>query len=144
MLTCRPSAAFVPAFASFPEVERLMNAFVAPVARPGAFHPPVNAWEDDAAVHVESELPGYTLADLDITTLGDELAIAGTRAEPAAESAVYLRRERAEPVQFKRTLRIGIPFDADKVAASLRNGVLSITLPKAAAAKARKIEVRGA
>jgi HSP20 family protein len=149
MITSRANSAFGPAFAAFPEMERLMGAFVAPPVPPareaGAFHPPVNVWEDEQSLYIESELPGYTLEHLDISTLGDELTIAGARQEATHENSVYLRRERgAGTTEFKRTLKIGIPFDAEKVQASLKNGVLTIVLPKAPAAKARKIEVKTA
>ncbi len=144
MMTCRPNASFGATFATFPEVERLMGAFAAPARQPQEFHPPVNVWEDAAALHIESELPGYTLANLDITTLGDELTIAGSREEATPGHSAYLRRERGGAAQFKRTLRIGIPFDAEKVSASLKNGVLTVTLPKVEPVKARKIEVRPA
>jgi HSP20 family protein len=150
MMTSRPTATFAPtfapAFSSFPEMERLMGAFVSPQpARAAAFHPPVNVWEDEHALHVESELPGYTLENLNITTLGDELTIAGSRQVSTPENNAYLRRERsAGATEFSRTLKIGIPFDAEKVQASLKQGVLTITLPKVAAAKPRKIEVKTA
>jgi HSP20 family protein len=144
MLTCRPSAAFMPTFADFPELHRLMGAMVAP-AQPGSLFPPVNVWEDERALHVESELPGYTLENIDITMLGDELTIAGSRREPPVENAVHLRRERAAATaEFRRSLRIGIPIDADKIQATLRQGVLSIIVPKVEAAKPRKIEVKPA
>lgn len=146
MITCRPTSAFAPAFASFPEMERLMESFVGTQpTRAGAFYPPVNVWEDEHALHVESELPGYTLANLDISTLGDELTIAGSRTASTPENSAYLRRERmAGATEFRRTLKIGIPFDAEKVQASLKQGVLTVTLPKAVAVKPRKIEVRQA
>lgn len=146
MMTCRPTSAFAPTFASFPEMQRLMGAFVSPQpVRAAAFHPPVNVWEDEHALHIESELPGYTLENLNITTLGDELTIAGSRQVTTPGNSAYLRRERgAGTNQFTRTLKIGIPFDSEKVQASLKQGVLTITLPKVAAAKPRKIEVKTA
>ncbi len=43
---------------------------------------------------------------------------------------------------FTRTFTLPVPVDADKVQAELRNGVLSLTLPKSAAIKPRKIQVK--
>jgi HSP20 family protein len=144
----------LPEMPVFPEIERLMGTFLGgpeaggfasftPRAVANAF-PPVNVWEDENAVHIESELPGFTMENLDISAHGDELTIAGSREETLPENVTVLRSERASygSTSFKRTLRIGVPFDSDKVEATLRHGVLSILLPKAEAAKPRKIQIK--
>ncbi|HMN42535.1 MAG TPA: Hsp20/alpha crystallin family protein [Phycisphaerales bacterium] len=146
MLTCRVPGMFNE-FAAAPEVERLMSSFFAsPTATGGAAQafPPLNVWEDADSLHVEAELPGFSMENLEITTLSNELTIAGSRSEAAPENATFHRRERAAggSSQFRRTLRIGVPIDADQVTARLEQGVLTVTLPKAAAAKPRKIEVK--
>ena len=149
MMPSQPDPAFNPssaaAFAHFPEMERLMGAFIAPRARQvGAAYPPMNVWEDEQALYMESELPGYTLENLEITTLGGQLTIAGTRPAQGAEGG-YIRRERVgEPTKFSRTLKVWVPFEADQVRADLKHGVLTIIVPKATAAQARKIDVKAA
>lgn len=103
--------------------------------------PPINAWEDDATVVVEAELPGFKLADVDITWEDQTLTIRGRRGEePVGEAGRYVRRERAVG-EFSRTLRIADEIDPDQVRATLADGVLTVRLPKAAGARARKIEV---
>ena len=136
---------FVNAFAQFPEMERLMGAFIAPPPRqPSAEYPPVNVWEDEKALYVESELPGYTLENIEITALGGQLTIAGTRPAPDAPGGGFVRRERAVGSgKFSRTMKVGILFEADKVQATLKHGVLTVVVPKIPAAQARKIEVKG-
>jgi HSP20 family protein len=135
-------------FAAAPEVERLMSSFFASpqggAPASGRAVPALNVWENEHALHVEAELPGYSLENLEITTLGNELTIAGSRTEATPENATFHRRERTTggTSQFKRTLRIGVPIDAEKIAAKLEQGVLTVTLPKAEAAKPRKIEVK--
>lgn len=104
-------------------------------------YPALNAWEDAQALHVEAELPGFRIEDLEITMKGNELTISGTRADAAIEGATLHRRERPSG-SFSRTLRIGTEVDAGAVSASLKHGVLTVTLPKAEAAKPRKIEVK--
>ena len=149
MLTCRVPGMFTE-FAAAPEVERLMSSFFASPVAGGAgtpearVFPPLNVWEDQNSLHVEAELPGFSMENLEITTLGNDLTIAGTRTETASETATFHRRERVTggTSQFKRTLRIGVPIDAEKVAARLEQGVLTVTLPKAEAAKPRKIAVK--
>ena len=120
--------------------EALNQLWGGPVAaRPVAF-PPVNAWEDESSLIVEAELPGLRLADLEISLTGDELTIAGKRVTPEVANATYHRRERP-PITFTRTIRLGLPIVPDQVGAKLENGILTVTLPKAEAAKARKIAV---
>ncbi len=149
MLTCRVPGMFTE-FAAAPEVERLMGSLLASATGGGAgsasprVFPALNVWEDENALHVEAELPGYSMENLEITTLGNELTIAGSRAEAAPETATYHRRERAAggASQFKRSLRIAVPFNTERVTARLEQGVLTVTLPKAEAAKPRKIAVK--
>ncbi len=112
-------------------------------ASSGTSVPPINVWEDEQNVYVESEVPGLAMSELDISLTAGELSIRGRR-EPHAEQegVTYHRRERTSG-EFQRTLRIGVPIDHEKVGASLTQGVLLVTLPKAEAAKPRKIEVKG-
>jgi HSP20 family protein len=127
------------------EVDRLFESFL---GEPAWSHrkalPLLNAWETDEALHVEAELPGFKMSDLDLQVVGNQLTIRGER-KPAEENdkLVYHRQERVAG-HFERTLRLPVEIDAAKVEASFQDGVLTVTLPKAAAAKPRKIEVRQA
>lgn len=133
--------------ALLPEVSRLVDSVFAGlpegVAGVTPVFPPINAFEDAEAIHLEAELPGYALSDVSITMEGPELTIAGSRSETLPEGATPIRRERSAGVNFSRTIRLGVPVDAERVTAKLESGVLSVTLPKAEAARARKIEVKG-
>jgi HSP20 family protein len=71
------------------------------------------------------------------------LSLKVRRPEPQREGATYHRQER--PVgEFSRLLRLPVEIDAGRVQADLRDGVLTITLPKAESAKPRKIAVNAA
>ena len=104
--------------------------------------PAVNAWEDEKAYHVEAELPGFEEKDLSITVLGNELRLSGTRTETREENDKVFHRER-HTGEFTRVLRFPVDLDEGTIAASLKNGLLAITLPKATAALPRKIEIKG-
>jgi HSP20 family protein len=105
-------------------------------------YPPVNVWEDTDAVHVEAELPGLNLNDLEVhVTAGNQLTIKGERKQQLPEKSVRHREERASGA-FTRVLTLPFPVDADKVEARFENGVLQVTLPKHEAAKPRKITVK--
>lgn len=130
------------------EMDRLLNDMWDTVARGTAqlpfghrAFPALNVWEDDENLYAEAELPGFTMNDLELYVSGAELTIKGGRKSEPAENVTYHRRERGVGV-FGRVLRLPVDIDADKVEASLRNGVLSITLPKAAAVRPRRIEVK--
>ncbi len=81
-----------------------------------------------------------TLEAIDIQLLGKKLTIKGERSATRDETVTHHRRERYNG-SFERELTIPVEIDADGVKADLRDGVLTVTLPKAAAARARKIEV---
>lgn len=104
--------------------------------------PAVNLWEDDNHLYAEAEVPGLKLDDLEITLMGNELTIKGTRQEDAAEEGVsYHRRERSHR-SFSRVVRLPSDIDAEKISARLENGVLTVTIPKAETARPRKIEIK--
>ncbi len=102
--------------------------------------PAINVWEQDDALKVEMELPGVKGEQLDISVAGGELSVKVNAPDDAQEGVTYHRRER--PVgSFSRIVRLPIEVNADRVEADLRDGVLTITLPKAESAKPRKINV---
>src|SRR5207248_6446314 len=104
--------------------------------------PAVNVWADDYAVFVEADLPGIDPAKLDVAvTEGNLLTIQGERPEVDLPNAVWHRQERGHGT-FVRELTLPTLVEADKVDARYENGVLRLTLPKAEAAKPRKIAVR--
>ena len=103
--------------------------------------PLVNITEDQDNFYIRAELPGIEAGELDIQATANNISISGERKIAAeAEGVKYHRRER-EAGKFSRM--IGLPSDVntDKVGADLVNGVLTLTVPKAEAAKPRQISV---
>lgn len=129
------------------EMDRLLTGFFGPAADgflTAAFRnqPAVNVWEQDDALKVEMELPGVKKEQIDIAVAGGELSIKIDRPESTEEEVVFHRRERPTG-PLTRVLRLPIEVNADRVEAALRDGVLTVTLPKAESAKPRKINVTG-
>lgn len=128
------------------EMDKLFSGFL-PEAHeafwPGARNQPaVNLWETPEAVHVELEVPGTKGDELDLSVVGNQLTVRIERPDLQQDGVTYHRRER--PVgTFTRVLELPTDVNADQVAAELHNGVLTVTLPKAEAAKPRKISVKG-
>jgi HSP20 family protein len=107
-------------------------------------YPALNVWEDNESVHVEAELPGIKLEDLEISVSGrDQLLVKGSRELASPEQAACLLRERSFG-SFERTIALATPVDPKQVEAKLENGVLSIQLAKDPAARPTRITVKGA
>jgi HSP20 family protein len=113
-----------------------------PLGRAARF-PAVNVWADEKeGVIVSAELPGVSPEILDISVTADTLTINGTRSpEDLPEEAQYHRRERY-CADFSRSVQLPYTVDTNQVEASVENGVLTITLPRAEAEKPRQIEVK--
>lgn len=103
--------------------------------------PAVNVWEDGDALYAEAEIPGVRSEDLEMYAVGNELTLKGRRTAREDENIAYHRQERGTG-EFTRVITLPVEVDANKVEASLSNGVLTVTMPKAAAARARKITVK--
>jgi len=105
-------------------------------------YPALNIWEDDDALYVEAELPGMQLEDLEIYVTGDDqLTIKGERKAPQVGKGTWHRQERTFG-SFTRLVTLPVAVDPDRVEAELRNGVLTIKLPKKEEAKPRRITVQ--
>ena len=89
---------------------------------------------------VIAEVPGMTRDELDIHVHEGRLTIAGERRERTPQCEQYHRVERGHG-SFSRTFHLPVAVDGDRVTADLRNGVLTVTCPKAAEGTARRIQV---
>jgi HSP20 family protein len=104
--------------------------------------PAINVTQDEDRYFVRSELPGINPDDLSISVERNKLVLSGKREiAPEAERSSYHRRERAGG-SFSRSITLPMDLDADHVDATYANGVLTIVLPKAEVAKARKVSVK--
>lgn len=109
---------------------------------PERVFPAMNVWEDERNLLVEAELPGLKLDDIEIMVQGDELTLKGERKTEDGDGVSFHRRERGCGA-FQRILRLPTRVEVDKVHASLRDGILTITLPKAEDVLPRRITVKG-
>ncbi|MCL4740838.1 MAG: Hsp20/alpha crystallin family protein [Phycisphaerales bacterium] len=119
---------------------RMDEAFGVAPAAPASW-PAINLWHDDTAFHLEAELPGFSLEEVEVTATENLVTVRGRRERTTPEGAEALRFER-ELTHFERTVGLPLPIEPAGVEATLTNGVLRVTMPKAESAKPRKIEVR--
>ncbi|WP_343726396.1 Hsp20/alpha crystallin family protein [Burkholderia seminalis] len=103
--------------------------------------PAVDIYEDSQGITLWADLPGVTKDKLDIKVHDGSLSI---EAEAAVPTPAQLRLQHAEVREphFARTFTLSPDFDTSKIEASLRDGVLKLTLPRRDEARPRRIEVK--
>ena len=107
-----------------------------------AARPPINVYQSDEGFTVTAEVPGLEGENVTVEAEGDVLRLTGKRSCPeGVPDEAYHRRERRTG-EFTREIRLPAGLDTDKVEAGLSDGVLTVTVPRAEAAKPRKINVR--
>ena len=111
------------------------------VAAEAVVYPTLNVWDDGERFHAEAELPGFKIEDLELSVAGPQFQIRGRRTFEPREGWTVHRQERASG-EFSRMVTFPAEIDAGNVQAALKDGLLSVTLPKAPSAKPRKIEVK--
>lgn len=103
-----------------------------------AWAPPIDVYETADHYVVTAELPGLKRDEVDVSVHNGRLTLRGVRRD-TSDSRQYHQVERGHG-QFLRTFDFGETISADAISADLRDGVLTITLPKIAPA-VRRIEV---
>lgn len=104
--------------------------------------PAVDIFESENELVFKADLPEVELKDIDVRVENQTLTIAGERnfeAEKDGQRAFH-RIERNYG-KFVRSFAVPNTFDTEKVAASYKNGVLCVTLPKKEAAKPRQVKI---
>jgi len=90
---------------------------------------------------LKAEIPGLTEKDLQLSIQKDVLTMSGERKPDAPEGYLVHRQERA-PIKFARSFTLPCKVDPEKSAATLKDGVLTVTLAKAPEAQPRQITVK--
>ena len=114
-------------------LERAFSTGLQVPRRGDSFRPALDVYETHDSVLVRVELAGVRGDEIRITVDGEYLQISGRRGlrtEPTPER--HLKMEISEG-HFERVLRLGAPYDRERVNATLANGILTIVLPRAEA-----------
>jgi HSP20 family protein len=130
------------------EMDRLFDEFRGvrggPYDSEAGFAPAVNVRKTDQGVEVTAELPGIDEKNVEVSLADNALTIRGEKKDEKEEKAEGWFVSERSFGSFMRTIPLPIEVDEEKVGATFRNGVLTVTLPAAADAqrKTKKIEVR--
>ena len=111
---------------SFPEVVKTVG--VKPFE--GSAYPKVNVYEYDDRIGILAEIPGLDKKQLNVEVEDGVLTISGDKhGFDNTDKAKLIRRE-LKHSSFKRSFELGDSLDGDKVSASFKDGILSISIPK--------------
>jgi HSP20 family protein len=102
--------------------------------------PPVDVYQTDEGLTALVDLPGVALEDVEINVDDDLLTISG-RTIHAPEGRESLHSE-FRLVNFRRQFTLGSEVDQEKISAGMKDGVLTLTLPRVEKARPKKIEVK--
>jgi HSP20 family protein len=104
--------------------------------------PLTNLYDVGDRLEVKAEVPGLAKEDINIMVLGNYLEISGTRKSDSPEGYKVHREERETEISFTRSFTLpSEAINTEKVGASLKNGILTITLPKTEAAQPKQVAI---
>ncbi len=108
------------------------------------FTPKVDIWETAEAYFIEAELPGVDEQNVDVKVEDELLTLLG-RVEPEKGAAGFTKTyAEYETGNFERVFRLNGDVDGERIAASMKHGVLRLELPKREALKPKRIQVTAA
>jgi HSP20 family protein len=101
--------------------------------------PLVDIYENDEEILLRTDMPGVEKKDITINLDNGKLSLGGIRKFESKGSAQW---EEFGNVEYQRTFSVPQTIDVNKIIAELKDGVLSLHLPKSEAAKPRQIEIK--
>ena len=106
-----------------------------------ALVPAVDIWEDSEGILVKADLPGVSKDGLAVNVDGETLTIEGSVALGESQKLRDVYAE-VRVAHYKRSFVLGRDLDSSRIAATMKNGVLELRIPRAEAAKPRRIPVQ--
>lgn len=126
------------------EMDRIFGSSGRPLGLrsvPRGTFPAINIYDQGDSVVVTAEVPGVDKDKLELSVLGKTMTLKGKRPAEEAEGVRYYRNERPTG-SFERTLTLADSVKGDSVKAEYRDGILRVSMEKAEAEKARKVEIK--
>ena len=131
------------------EMDRLFERFLEPVWREaapvgGGWEPKVDVSETKDTITVKAEVPGVEPKDIAISLQDGVLTIKGEKEEEKQEKDKHYHRVERSYGAFSRVMRLPAAVDGSKATAAFKDGLVTITLPKAPEAKGTTIPLKAA
>lgn len=104
--------------------------------------PPVDVFENENAITLLADLPGVTREQLQVRVDGDTLLIEATATTASGPADMELVYGELQCPAYRRQFTLSRELDTGRIEAQLRDGVLRLTIPKAEAARPRRIQVQ--
>ena len=103
--------------------------------------PAVDVYEDKDTLQVKAELAGLKKEDIEISLQDGYLVLSGERKQEEKQASGEVYRSERWVGRFHRTISLPCRVEADKIAATYNDGILTVTLPKAEEAKPKQIPI---
>jgi HSP20 family protein len=135
----RPDLAAWPTFGRLLNLEdELERLFETPLQ---AWAPALDVHEDKDAYTIRVELPGMKREDIDVSLQDGALVISGERKTETIKEDTEVHRQERFYGKFSRALTLPTAVSGDQVKAAYKDGILTVTLPKAEEAKPKHVTV---
>ncbi len=108
----------------------------------GSAYPKVNVYEYEDKVGIVAEIPGLNKKQLDVEVEDGVLTISGDKHSTFEDEGAKVLRRELKQSSFKRSFELGEQLDGDSIAASFKDGVLSVSIPKIEPEKPKKTFVK--
>lgn len=129
------------------EMDRLWDEYFGPGRRAlkpleAEWVPSVDISETADKLTVKAEIPGIDIKDIEISISGDLLTLKGEKKSEREEKEENYHLVERSYGSFARTIRLPVSVETDKIEATYKNGVLTITCPKKEEVKAKPIQIK--
>lgn len=132
-------------FGSLDELRRRMEQLFEGVGldayRSLSVWPPANLTDSGSKLILQAQVPGCSERDVEISVTQDGLSLSGTRKAEPPQGYSVLRRERPS-LNFSRSFELPCKIEPSRVEATVKDGILTIVLPKAEEAQPKQIEIK--
>jgi len=125
------------------DMDRLFSTFFGgfPEEVEGFWSPVIDIEEDDDNYFVKAEIPGMKKEDVKISVRGNALSVSGERKQESETKNKTFHRIEQSYGKFMRTITLPSEIDTERVKATYKDGILTVTLPKPEATRPKEIEV---
>ena len=107
----------------------------------GVLVPEIDATETDNEMRVTAELPGMEEKDIEVQLSGDRLTIRGEKREDSEGNEKNRHVSERRYGSFLRTLRVPDGIESAQISAAMKNGVLTVVMPKSAVTKEKQRKI---